>query len=84
MNLKGNIINKLLEKTVNKIKYVFTSAIESKKKKAMSNKQWKEKWTALKQLVFFFSSECHKSETKLKVSVNYNKHGEEMIFWWSQ
>lgn len=38
MNLKGNIINKLLEKTVNKIKYVFTSAIESKKKKK-SNEQ---------------------------------------------
>ena len=36
MNLKGNIINKLLEKTVNKIIYFYTSAIESKKK---SNEQ---------------------------------------------
>lgn len=31
MNLKGNIINKVLEKTVNI--YFFTSAIKSKRKK---------------------------------------------------
>ena len=67
---------------VNKIIYSFTSAIEGKRKKqwAENNERKNEQpWCS-----FFFLSECHKSETKLKeVSVNYNKHGKEVIFWWS-